>query len=288
MTRTSRITLAILLASVAGCRGPRSPDGPGLETGDPCEQTAPSVVHGQWCTVDVDGRKREYLLDVPAAAKPGALALVVSFHGIGGAPGPLREYTGLGDAAHERGFLAVHPAGQTVRLGVKVGPGWIIEPGVNREVRFFQEMIRHLSSSYCIDRERIHVMGFSNGAHLCHVLACQEPDGIASFAAVGGGLREMASHCPATSTCSGLVLHGSDDTIVEVEEGREARDFWIDRNGCTSSRDVGDGCTLHDGCVSEDEVLYCEVEGMGHEWPPEATDVALDFFGIRSQSMDAM
>jgi polyhydroxybutyrate depolymerase len=222
------------------------------------------------------GRERRYLVDVPAGDASARLPVVLSFHGIGGSPGDLREVTGVGVEAHARGFLAVHPAGGTVWLRGRMGPGWQIRPEDNRDVALVEAILDQMEALYCIDRTRVFAMGFSNGAHLAHVLACKLPRRIAAIGAVGGGLREMAGACGPAHPVPVVIVHGGADSIVGVEEGRDAAAFWVERNSCSTRTEEDDGCVRHAGCAGGAEVLYCEVPGLGHAWPLAATGDPVD------------
>ncbi len=240
---------------------------------------------GVWAEVDVDGMTREFILDVPAAPAGRKLPVVLAFHGIGGDPETLREYTGIGAEAVARGYIAVLPRGEIVRLGARVGPGWSIASKGNREVRLVEALLRWLDGNYCVDGDRIHVAGFSNGAHLAHVLACRMPERIAAIGAVGGALREMAEGCGSSVPVAAIVIHGGADPVVGVEEGRSASEHWKRMAGC------GEGAQMHGVCAGYDAcrvpVTYCELPGLGHSWPRgdmgdalDASSALLDFFGV--------
>ncbi|MBW2262424.1 MAG: hypothetical protein JRG91_10665 [Deltaproteobacteria bacterium] len=276
--------LLVVLASGCKCSGkqtpPRAP-----EPASGCRDGSQEEVVGLERTVDVDGDGRRYILDVPAGSASEPRPVLLSFHGIGGTPGPLREVTELGDKGRGRGFIVVHPKGEMVWLKGRAGPGWEIKAEGNQDVALVAALIDQLDSLYCIDRKRVFAAGFSNGAHLAHVLGCQMPDAIAAIGAVGGGLNEMSSKCGPVKPVPAAIFHGDADSIVGVEEGREAHAFWTKRNGCTGEVKVEKLCTLHTGCEKAPGVLYCELPSFGHAWPGgfpgdpiDATDLLLDFF----------
>lgn len=284
---TSRLLalLVVLVSAASGCRcGGRQAAAPEEVRKSGCREGTVERVSGLVRTVSVDGKEREYILDVPGGSASEPLPVVFSFHGIGGSPGTLREATGLGEEAHERGFIGIHPAGLQVWLRGRVGPGWEIQGEDNRDVRLVEEIIDQVDSLYCVDRDRVFASGFSNGAHLAHVLACRIPGRIAAIGAVGGGLREMQEGCGPSHAVPAVIVHGDADSIVGVEEGREAHAFWVERNGCKEEEEEG-LCTHHTGCESGKGVLYCELPSFGHAWPMremgdpvDATELVLDFF----------
>ncbi len=276
--------LLVVIASGCKCSGkPVPPQAPAKAFG--CRDGAQEKVAGLERTVDVDGDSRSYILDVPAGSASEPRPVLLSFHGIGGTPGPLREVTELGDKGRDRGFIVVHPKGEMVWLKGRAGPGWEIKAEGNQDVALVSAIVDQLDGLYCIDRKRVYAAGFSNGAHLVHVLGCRLPDAIAAIGAVGGGLNEMSEKCGPAKPVPAAIFHGDADSIVGVDEGREAHAFWKERNGCTGEEKVESICTLHTGCTKEPGVLYCELPGFGHTWPGgfpgdpiDATDILLDFF----------
>lgn len=283
LRRAARGTLLLAaFAAAAACRcGPpgRRVSAPSQSGG--CEE-ATQEVRGGWSSVAAHGRERRFILDVPAAPPGERLPVVIAFHGIGGDPGSFRDFTGLGERAHERGFIAVHPEGETVRLGVRVGPGWSIASEDNRDVAFTRAVIDRLESTRCVDSSRVYAAGFSNGAHFTHVLGCRMPERVAGIAAVGGALENMAGGCGAGPALPVIVIHGGADPVVGVEQGRAAVDLWKEKNGCEGVTRKGP-CDHHEECVAP--VVYCELGDLAHVWPGaargdalDATDAVLDFF----------
>lgn len=269
---------------LASCRcgsGPQvtaeTPEPPG----DGCLRGSEKVLGG-WQAVDVDGKERSFILDVPASQAGERLPVVLSFHGIGADPASLREYTSVGEEAQGRGFIAVHPEGQFVRLGPRFGPGWSVDAQDNRDVRLVEQIVDWLEGRWCIDTGRVYVMGFSNGGHLTHVLGCKLSGKIAGIAAVGGALKNMAGSCGNGGHVPVMIVHGGADPVVGVQQGRAAAKFWKQKNGCGGAEDDGP-CTVYDGC--EEDVVFCEVDGLTHSWPRaqdglDATGAILDFFGL--------
>jgi poly(3-hydroxybutyrate) depolymerase len=240
----------------------------------------------------VDGEPRSFVLDVPRREGSEKLPLLLSFHGIGGDPSSLSEVTGIGDRAHMRRFLAVHPRGENVRLGLRFGPGWSIDPSPNRDVELVEAIIESLGSEYCIDGDRVYAAGFSNGAHLAHVLACMLPSRIAAFAAVGGGLNRMAERCGDGGPVPAAIIHGREDKVVGISDGIAAQEFWQKRNSATAMDSAGKTCVKWADLAGRTPVLYCNVQGVGHWWPLvdrgdplDATTVILDFFGLGGRSL---
>lgn len=238
---------------------------------------ATTVAHGRPLdrTISVDGVERHYLLDVPESVRAGKPAPVLfDFHGLGHSGAGVWRVSEFKDIAARDGFIAVYPDGLPVRLIGRSGAGWeIYKIAGNRDVDFVRALLDYLERTYCVDRARIFATGFSNGGFLSHVLACALPDRVAAVASVSGG--RVTVPCTPGRGVPVLIIHGRQDTVIPVEQARQARDFWIRHDACRES--ASNGCEYHRECRDGAEVRYCEGD-FGHRWPPAATQQIWDFF----------
>src|SRR5262249_29973353 len=144
-------------------------------------------------TLEVGGTTRSYVLDVPEELRPGEpAALLFDFHGIGHSGAGLWNVSGFRALAPRGRFVTVYPEGLRVEFKrgdrVFAGAGWEIRMLTpNRDVDFTLAVLDQLEREYCIDRARVFVTGFSNGAYFSHVLACTHADRFAAIAPVSGG-----------------------------------------------------------------------------------------------------
>jgi len=109
------------------------------------------------------GEKREYLLYVPESydsSKP--TPLVIGMHGGAMLPTQQMHLTHWNDLADENGFIVVYPAGTG---SVKKWHTFDLGPGLERDVRFFSELIDTLESAYNIDPARIYAHGVRSVVH---------------------------------------------------------------------------------------------------------------------------
>jgi polyhydroxybutyrate depolymerase len=263
------LTMRLPLAAVAG--GP--PVTPRPSSG--CRAAAVATGRPLARTIDVGGVKRSYLLDVPDSVRPRAPTPVLfDFHGFGHSAAGVWRVSGFKDLAAREGFITVYPDGLPVELLGRSGAGWqIFSLGDNRDVAFTRAVLDDLERTYCVDRARVYATGFSNGAFFSTLLACAMADRFAAVAPVSGG--RLTVPCDPRRAVPIIIFHGRQDDVVPVQQARQARDAWVEKDGCREH--ASDGCEWHRECRDGAEVRYCEAD-FGHHWPPEATAQIWDFF----------
>ncbi len=235
-----------------------------IETGRPLRRS-----------LEVDGIRRDFLLDVPDSIQLGqAVPLVFDFHGFQHSAAGVWKVSKFRDLASAERFITVYPDGLPVFLLNRQGAGWeIMSATGNRDVAFVTHLLDALEGEFCIDRARVFATGFSNGAFFSHLLGCVMPERFAAIAPVSGG--RITVPCAPARGVPVLLQHGRNDELVPVAQARSARDAWVEIDRCaTNGRD---GCEFHRQCRDEATVEYCEDDG-GHHWPEAATARIWRFF----------
>jgi poly(3-hydroxybutyrate) depolymerase len=193
------------------------------------------------------------------------LPLVFGWHGHGATGALARQQFSIEPAA-AGGAIFVYPDG----LGTAGNTNWDFS-ATGPDVEFFDTLVDHLTSTYCVDRARIFSTGLSAGAYFTNALGCFRGDVLRAIAPVAGGP-------PSTSNCVGNVgawiAHASNDPTVDFTTGGIAtRDFWIAKNGCSTTLapvavSPAD-CVEYQGCKPDLPVVWC-VHTEGHSWPSMA------------------
>lgn len=183
--------------------------------------------------------EREYRLVVPKSADPAKPApLVFAFHGLGGGMDTMPLQTRLDDLAAKQGFLLVYPQGLEKR--------WQLRVDDNRDLPFFDALLGHLVKVRKVDPDRVYATGMSNGGYFSMLLASQRSEVLAAVAPHSGGLGVLAARgIGAKRKLPLMIIHGDEDGVVPVAEGRAARDTFKKEGH---------------------EVEYVELEGHGHLW----------------------
>jgi polyhydroxybutyrate depolymerase len=264
----------------------------------PVEADPPGDVAQSFPSGGVD---RVYRLAVPAGYDPDdAAPLVVNLHGSGSDAVQASVYGHVPQAATDRGMIVVTPEA--------VDHNWQL--GEGEDSAFLEALVDDIEARYCIDRNRVHIMGMSLGAWKAAATACTEPDRYASAALVT--VEVFPGDCDPLAV---VAFHGTADTTVPYGEGAdpgiEVRnsnaglpgavhniEAWAENGGCEAEPEVleiGDDVILrrYSDCDPGVDVELYTIEGGGHTWPgadldlgrPElttqtiaATEISLDWF----------
>jgi poly(3-hydroxybutyrate) depolymerase len=220
---------------------------------------------------------REYIVHIPPTSDPNsALPVMFVYHGAGGKGADMQQATGFDILADAQGVITVYPTGQAGNAPWNVGrnvcaPGNLVSTTAD-DVAYFDSMLDDIERDQCLDRGRVFVTGFSMGGYYSNQIGCQ----------LGRNrLRAIAPHSGGThsGSCEGgalpvLLLHGDADSLINYRCGTQARDYWVDRNGCSADYDTwemtGGQCQFHRGCPRDAQVVLCTFFGMDHAWgyPP--------------------
>lgn len=157
--------------------------------------------------------------------------------------------------------LALYPEGlgRTTEAGQR--PSWQTKQGEmdNRDIAFFDAMRAWVLEKHCVDEKRIFVMGYSNGAMLSSVLACERAKDIAAFALLSGSLN-----CQPAMARPVIIGHGLQDVSVSYERGVAMMQEWSAKNSCaTPPATGGAGCSAAASCSAP--LVLCTHAG-GHEY----------------------
>lgn len=278
--------------------------------------------------VESGGIRRRYVLHVPASYDAArAWPLLLMLDGRGGTPWTAIKITGWNAKADAAGFLVAYP--EAMKLDPH-GPqhfltnpqmwnagsgGSDVERAGPDDVRFLRDAIADVCGQFNVDRDRIFMAGFSNGASMTFRFALEAAELIAAIACLSGHFRLAPARIREPVPL--IYFFGERDPLSPFDGGpvelpwgqRENRppaqftvDAWRSVLGLSPEPRVesGGGVTkrtygpLRDGA----EVQFYSVEDLGHVWPgghrllperiagPEshkliANDLIWDFFSGR-------
>lgn len=274
-------------------------------------------------TLKVDGLFRRYMVHVPSSYKGDKpVPVVIMLHGGGGTGIAAAYETGWKTAADKSGFLAVFPDASppdpTRRARFASNPQ-LWNDGSDRfyhkqtpvdDVAFLRAVIDDLESRFAVDKRRIYMTGFSNGAAM-------------TFRAAEALSPRLAAIAPAASTCWNptptlkrpvpmCYITGKNDPLNRMDGGppklangkydpvrakakppvRASIDRWIKATGCEPSPlSISDKNGVHIETYApkggDEMVVFITIADMGHTWAGGKSILPERMVGKTSDRMDA-
>jgi len=138
----------------------------------------------------------------------------------------VRSYYGLDRAADDA--IVVYPAALDNGKGSFSWTGPDDVKGFPNDVLFFDAIVERLANQYCIDMDRIYVVGHSLGAWMANSVACLRGDVVRASATVGGDSIFTACNGPAAA----FIMHNPDDNLSSFTGAERLRDMRLQTNAC--------------------------------------------------------
>ncbi len=309
-------TVLLLAATLAGCRQSTSTPGE-VASGGPCANPPPAERDTR-VTLSVEGTERWYQRRQPARMTQGVLLpLVMDLHGYGESAQLHLQITRMAEFGARNGFVTVTPQG-----GGAV-PAWNTALD-SLDVKFLATVLDDTEAHACIDRNRVFVIGLSNGAMMASTLGCVLAGRVAAIAAVAGVADPKG--CAPSRPVPVLAIHGTADQFLPYNGGlgpavtnlpapdRSGRTLgevgilagtkgspavpkvlsaWAAHNGCPAGSPAArhrahDVTELRWPCPPAAEVVLERIEGGGHSWPSsQFLQAAAKIVGRTTFSIDA-
>lgn len=176
---------------------------------------------------------REALVVAPPSATKQASPLVFVFHGHGGTA--KNAATKMAVHEHWPEAVVVYPQGLPTpgKLTDPEGKknGWQHSAGqeADRDLKFFDEMLKALKADYQIDEARVYATGHSNGGRFTHLLWAERGEALAAVAPSGSTAGPLAK---AFKPKPCLHIAGADDPLVKFAGQKATMDAVQKLNGC--------------------------------------------------------
>lgn len=211
--------------------------------------------------------------------RPGASAepLVLALHGIGSSGVAFSKYSKLSGYADGHGFVVAYPDGHesphvpdasvTGKSAGGYGPGRAWNAGTccgdstADDVSFLLNVVKAVERESAIDKNRVYVVGLSNGGMMALRAICDAPTVFAAAGSVAGPFLE--------SSCGRAVwehLHGAADRVVPLHGGESPGVSYlgVPENWCQCS--FPDSTTEAARFPGQD-VIVKQFPHAGHTWP---------------------
>ena len=145
--------------------------------------------------------------------------------------------------AQANNFILVYPEGST-EIGSSNTLIWNSGPyqelsqtkASADDLSYVEDLINELQRLYSINASKIYVTGFSNGGFMVYALACYKSDLFAAIAPIAAIMTQEALSESSSNPCNPdknlpvIHFHGTNDYIVNINFGYQARDFWKQRH----------------------------------------------------------
>lgn len=222
--------------------------------------------------------------------------LILALHGSGSIAQYFLQETELTLKADKEGFIIAFPQASWPRPEepadiLKNPPVWNdgsgrAHAGDNNidDLKFLEGLLDHLQDTYLVDKSRIYVIGFSNGASMSARLMNHLSDQVAALAMVTGNWYDRVDEF--ANQFSMLYILGSKDPVfpqnggeVNLPYGAKAKNdppkdtvkALRQAMGCsffsrTKAERDGVRVTKYN-CKSKTEVQFILMENVGHVWP---------------------
>jgi polyhydroxybutyrate depolymerase len=258
-----------------------------------------------------EGRSRAYLLHAAPPRPPDPAPLLIELHGRGIDAGRFDRMTGFKSLADEKGFVLAMPSGVDGIWNSRPLPTDVDRPD---DVAYLLALIDDVCDRVSIDRQRIYVVGMSNGAGMAGRLACLHPERLTAFAQVAGtGPDDLATRARPTTPVPILQIHGTADRIVPYRGGSRRRPlmrllghralgasvgiddwarFWTEANHTGDEPEVSrlppdTTIRVWRGPSGRADVVFYRINGGGHTWPSSRVRLPRVMLGRTSETFDA-
>ena len=175
-------------------------------------RTEAAVGSARLVVLRVDGVARDYRLFVPAGARRPR-PLLLALHPLHGSALTFERASRLDLGAAGVGVVVAYPDGRWHSWDA----GTCCQPAAGRgvdDVGFLRAVVADVERRTPIDRARVAVTGFSNGALMSYRLVCTAADLVHVAVAVAGDLVDGA--CRPSRPVSVLHVHGGSDKVIPV------------------------------------------------------------------------
>lgn len=145
--------------------------------------------------------------------------------------------------------------------------GWQLGPGAAEtnaagldDLAFIDAMLADIASRFCVDVERMFVIGHGWGSDFAHALACLRGDRIKAIvgSATNGDyyLRRPAVTC--VGQAATWTMHGQADPALPLASGMAALNYFVGQHRCGTTTQLltvagpngNEACVSYDGCTA--------------------------------------
>ena len=272
----TRLLIAFVLLAALGCSSSsKQADAPPTTTTSANPSKAPGA---QVVNFEIGNQKRTAIL-VPPTDRSKPVPVVFAFHGHGGSGRNFQRRMGIEKLWPNAVVLYPdgvpgHP-GKTDPDGTK--PGWQTIAGEDgdRDLAFFDVMLKSVGEIFNLDRDRIYVVGHSNGSAFASLLLNQRGKQIAAVANLSA--QPPARFLDTDPVRSIFMAMGRRDQVVPFANQERSIPLVESKLGVDTSTAKSSG-DLRQEFAPKNIELATYVYNGGHAPPPEIPPLVVKFF----------
>lgn len=250
----------------------------GASTGSTGCNQAPGISsdlynNGEHIAIDAAGLQRRYILNVPSDYdNTHAYRLVIAFHWFSSNDDDVyaAQYYHLLPLANDS-TIFVAPNGQVNGNGCTQAASCTWPDTNNSDLALVDAIVTQLEDSFCVDKSRIFVTGWSVGAGMAYRTACKRPLGgsggyVRAAAAYSGS--QLSGTCTPTYPVAYYASHGINDDVIPYNNGVTLAQNFSGVNGCswmpptTATTGNPHECTTEPSCDTGYPVTFCSFDGI--------------------------
>lgn len=182
-------------------------------------------------SMNVNGKNRNYILNIPDnydQNKP--YRLIFTWHQLGGSAQKIvnGEDPNRGGALPFYGLKALADNSAIFVVPDGLNQGWGNQGG--EDITFFDQLVKTVEADLCVNTDLRFSTGFSYGGAMSFAIACARPDMIRAIAVISGA--QLSGCQGGNQPVAFYGQHGTSDSVLNVQMGRQLRDKFVANNGC--------------------------------------------------------
>ena len=254
----------------------------------PCLEPSESVTQTM-VSITVNDDERFFRLSAPSSDAGTKLAVIIAFHGGGGAEEDFQQQSEFDQLGEQEKFMMVYAIAEDGRTSEE-GEWFLNSAATSFEDNDYTEaIVDELSKSYCVDENRLYAIGYSLGSMYTYEVACQLNHRFAAVASFAGTMPVNPESCDLVGSMSVMHIHGKLDYIIDYDDDWDWKDgehegvgtmsnipgmidTWSMRANCASSDNDADFFLehiTHSGCQNGARIEHYGIEYHEHTWPDE-------------------
>lgn len=245
----------------------------------------------------LQGKERDVTVHVPPDYDGKTpMPMLVMLHGFMQDKDEIARVSEFKQKADKEGFIAVFP-NATGWIGNHLRWWNVGQNSLYRsdDVDFIRQLTEVIPDKLNVDKDRLYLVGFSNGAMMAQEAAAKLNDRIAAVASVSGGM--LRKQDKPKGDMNALLIHGSADEIIPASGGVlldlclaprvlsavKAFEVWADANGIKPNLGKSSGEPIQTYSATDTssgrEVTFYNIKDGNHDWPggPGSTTPASKF-----------